>query len=87
MKILMDTHTFIWWDSQQSKLSPKALELCKNPCNTLILSIGMDNPLTLEEVGKKFRLTRERVRQIKEKAIQRLRQSAYSKVLKEYIGS
>ncbi len=46
----------------------------------------MDNPLTLEEIGEKFKLTRERVRQIKEKAIRRLRQSAYSKILKEYIG-
>ncbi len=49
--------------------------------------IGMDNPLTLEEIGEKFKLTRERVRQIKEKAIRRLRNSPYSNVLKEYIGS
>lgn len=48
--------------------------------------IGMDNPLTLEEIGEKFNLTRERVRQIKEKAIRRLRNSPYSNVLKEYIG-
>ncbi|MFN3344998.1 MAG: RNA polymerase sigma factor RpoD/SigA [Chloroherpetonaceae bacterium] len=48
--------------------------------------IGMDNPLTLEEIGEKFKLTRERVRQIKEKAIRRLRNSPYSNVLKEYIG-
>ncbi len=48
--------------------------------------IGMENPLTLEEIGEKFKLTRERVRQIKEKAIRRLRQSAYSNILKEYIG-
>ena len=48
--------------------------------------IGMENPLTLEEIGEKFKLTRERVRQIKEKAIRRLRNSPYSNVLKEYIG-
>ncbi|MDX2129828.1 MAG: RNA polymerase sigma factor RpoD/SigA [Chloroherpetonaceae bacterium] len=48
--------------------------------------IGMDNPLTLEEIGEKFKLTRERVRQIKEKAIRRLRHSQYHSVLKEYIG-
>lgn len=48
--------------------------------------IGMENPLTLEEIGEKFKLTRERVRQIKEKAIRRLRHSPYSNVLKEYIG-
>jgi RNA polymerase primary sigma factor len=42
--------------------------------------------LTLEEIGDKFDLTRERVRQIKEKAIRRLRQSSRSKLLKSYLG-
>jgi len=42
--------------------------------------------LTLEEIGDKFDLTRERVRQIKEKAIRRLRQSSRSKLLKTYLG-
>jgi RNA polymerase primary sigma factor len=42
--------------------------------------------LTLEEIGDKFDLTRERVRQIKEKAIRRLRQSSRSKLLKPYLG-
>ena len=42
--------------------------------------------LTLEEIGEKFGLTRERVRQIKEKAIRRLRHSARSKLLKGYLG-
>jgi PIN domain nuclease of toxin-antitoxin system len=40
MKILLDTHTFIWWDSQQVKLSAKALRLCKEPSHTLILSVA-----------------------------------------------
>ncbi len=42
--------------------------------------------MTLEEIGEKFGLTRERVRQIKEKAIRRLRHNARSKLLKSYLG-
>ena len=42
--------------------------------------------MTLEEIGEKFDLTRERVRQIKEKAIRKLRQSARSNTLKSYLG-
>ena len=42
--------------------------------------------MTLEEIGEQFGLTRERVRQIKEKAIRRLRHSSRSKQLKTYLG-
>ncbi|NMB49624.1 MAG: sigma-70 family RNA polymerase sigma factor [Bacteroidales bacterium] len=42
--------------------------------------------MTLEEIGDKFQLTRERVRQIKEKAIRRLRQDSRCKLLKSYLG-
>ena len=42
--------------------------------------------MTLEEIGEKFGLTRERVRQIKEKAIRRLRHNSRSKLLKSYLG-
>ncbi|MEO8513654.1 MAG: sigma factor-like helix-turn-helix DNA-binding protein, partial [Ignavibacteria bacterium] len=45
-----------------------------------------ENPLTLEEIGEKFKLTRERVRQIKEKAIRRLKHASKSKQLKTYLG-
>jgi len=48
--------------------------------------IGMNHGLTLEEIGAKFDLTRERVRQIKEKAIRRLRHTSRSKLLKAYLG-
>jgi RNA polymerase primary sigma factor len=48
--------------------------------------IGMNHGLTLEEIGSKFDLTRERVRQIKEKAIRRLRHTSRSKLLKAYLG-
>ena len=52
----------------------------------LFFGIGMKHGLTLEEIGTKFDLTRERVRQIKEKAIRRLRQTSRSKILKTYLG-
>jgi RNA polymerase primary sigma factor len=48
--------------------------------------IGMNHGLTLEEIGTKFDLTRERVRQIKEKAIRRLRHTSRCKLLKAYLG-
>ena len=51
----------------------------------MFFGIGQQE-MTLEEIGDKFGLTRERVRQIKEKAIRRLRQSNRSKLLKAYLG-
>lgn len=48
--------------------------------------IGLSHGLTLEEIGAKFDLTRERVRQIKEKAIRRLKHTARSRLLKAYLG-
>tara|TARA_B110000285_G_scaffold27743_1_gene27461 strand:+ start:1368 stop:2231 length:864 start_codon:yes stop_codon:yes gene_type:complete len=52
----------------------------------LFFGIGKKHGLTLEEIGSKFDLTRERVRQIKEKAIRRLRHNSKSKLLKAYLG-
>jgi len=52
----------------------------------LFFGIGMNHGLTLEEIALKFDLTRERVRQIKEKAIRRLRHKSRSKLLKAYLG-
>ena len=52
----------------------------------LYYGIGMPHGLTLEEIGSKFDLTRERVRQIKEKAIRRLKHTSRSKLLKAYLG-
>ena len=52
----------------------------------LYYGIGMAHGLTLEEIGAKFDLTRERVRQIKEKAIRRLKHNSRSKLLKAYLG-
>lgn len=39
MKLLLDTHTFIWWDSDPAKLSPHVLALCNDPANILLLSV------------------------------------------------
>ncbi|MBE7443520.1 MAG: RNA polymerase sigma factor RpoD/SigA [Flavobacteriales bacterium] len=52
----------------------------------MFFGIGLVHPLSLEEIGEKFNLTRERVRQIKEKAIRRLRHSSKSNLLKTYLG-
>ena len=62
-------------------LSPREAEVIR-----LYFGLNIDQPLTLEEIGEKFNLTRERVRQIKEKAIRRLRHTSRSKALRAYLG-
>lgn len=52
----------------------------------LYFGLGDGHPMTLEEIGERFDLTRERVRQIKEKAIRRLKHTSRSKILKSYLG-
>jgi len=52
----------------------------------LYFGLGNEHPMTLEEIGETFELTRERVRQIKEKAIRRLKHTSRSKILKTYLG-
>ena len=68
-------------ESALQTLSEREAEVIK-----LYYGLNKDNALTLEEIGGKFNLTRERVRQIKEKAIRRLRHAAKSKNLKTYLG-
>ena len=53
---------------------------------TLYFGLNGEHAMTLAEIGEKFNLTRERVRQIKEKAIRRLRHTSRSKALKTYLG-
>jgi RNA polymerase primary sigma factor len=48
--------------------------------------IGIDHPMTLEDIGEKFSLTRERVRQIKDKAITKMRTNSRSSELRSYMG-
>ena len=52
----------------------------------LYFGLGNQHAMTLEEIGETFDLTRERVRQIKEKAIRRLKHTSRSKILKTYLG-
>ncbi len=52
----------------------------------LYFGLGNQHPMTLEEIGETFDLTRERVRQIKEKPIRRLKHTSRSKILKTYLG-
>ena len=52
----------------------------------LYFGIGVEHPESLEDIGDKFGLTRERVRQIKDKAINKLRSTTRSKLLKQYLG-
>ncbi|HPG11471.1 MAG TPA: RNA polymerase sigma factor RpoD/SigA [Chitinophagaceae bacterium] len=49
--------------------------------------IGVDHPMSLEDIGEKFNLTRERVRQIKDKAITKLKTSTRTQVLRTYLGT
>jgi len=62
-------------------LSEREAEVIK-----LYFGLDREHPLTLEEIGEKFNLTRERVRQIKEKAIRRLRHASRSRMLRSYLG-
>lgn len=64
-----------------STLTEREAEVIK-----LYFGLGSEHSLTLEEIGEKFNLTRERVRQIKEKAIRRLRHASRCKNLRSYLG-
>ncbi|PIY11774.1 MAG: RNA polymerase subunit sigma [Flexibacter sp. CG_4_10_14_3_um_filter_32_15] len=64
-----------------STLTPREADVI-----TYYFGLNGEHPMTLEEIGEKFNLTRERVRQIKEKAIRRLRHTTRSKALKPYLG-
>jgi len=51
----------------------------------LYYGLGYEHPMTLEEIGERFNLTRERIRQIKEQALQRLRHASRSKALRKFL--
>ena len=64
-----------------STLTPRQADVVK-----LYFGIGLEHPMSLEDIGNQFDLTRERVRQIKDKAINKLRSASKSKLLKHYLG-
>ena len=74
-------------ESLRSEIATILKMLNERERNVITAFYGIGQPeMTLEEIGNKFGLTRERVRQIKEKAIRRLRNSTNNKLLKTYLG-
>lgn len=75
-------------ESLQKEIERSLQTLTPREADVIRLYFGLNkkNALTLEEIGERFDLTRERVRQIKEKAIRRLKHTSRSKILKSYLG-
>jgi RNA polymerase primary sigma factor len=75
-------------DSLRREVQRALSTLTQREADVIKLYFGLngEHSMTLEEIGEKFNLTRERVRQIKEKAIRRLRHTSRSKTLKPYLG-
>ena len=75
-------------DSLRKEVQRALSTLTQREADVIALYFGLngEHAMTLEEIGEKFNLTRERVRQIKEKAIRRLRHTSRSKALKPYLG-
>ena len=76
------------YESLRKEITRAITTLSERESDVIKLYFGLDgkHPLTLEEIGEEFDLTRERVRQIKEKAIRRLKHTSRSKILKTYLG-
>ncbi|MBI9037541.1 MAG: sigma-70 family RNA polymerase sigma factor [Bacteroidales bacterium] len=76
------------YDSLRKEIDRAVSTLTKREADVVRLYFGLEgkHPMTLEEIGERFDLTRERVRQIKEKAIRRLKHTSRSKILKSYLG-
>ncbi|MCC6280938.1 MAG: RNA polymerase sigma factor RpoD/SigA [Saprospiraceae bacterium] len=83
-----DTH-LEYADSLRREIERSLGTLTDRQCDVIKLyfGIGVEHPMSLEDIGDKFGLTRERVRQIKDKAINKLRATSRSKLLKTYLGS
>ncbi len=80
--ILMQESLSAEIDRSLATLTERQREVIK-----LYFGIGLDHGMSLEDIGEKFDLTRERVRQIKDKALKRLRHTSRSKMLKAYLGN
>jgi len=71
---------------QEIERSMKMLTERQKEVICYFFGLGVDHPMSLEDIGDKFNLTRERVRQIKDKAITKLRTNSRSKALRGYLG-
>ena len=80
--------TGLLYESLRKEIDRAISTLTQREADVVKLYFGLNaqHPMTLEEIGEKFDLTRERVRQIKEKAIRRLKHTSRSKILKTYLG-
>lgn len=80
--------TQLLYESLRKEIDRAISTLTQREADVVRLYFGLNgsHPMTLEEIGEKFDLTRERVRQIKEKAIRRLKHTSRSKILKSYLG-
>jgi RNA polymerase primary sigma factor len=75
-------------ESLRSDIKRSLLSLTPRESEVISMFYGLEGrpPMSLEEIGDRFDLTRERVRQIKEKAIRRLKHTSKNKILKSYLG-
>lgn len=80
--------TELLYESLRKEIERAISTLTQREADVIRLYFGLNgsHPMTLEEIGERFDLTRERVRQIKEKAIRRLKHTSRSKILKSYLG-
>ena len=78
---LIDESLKIEIESSLATLTKREAEILR-----LYFGLGQEHPLTLEEIGERFNLTRERIRQIKEKALRRLRHVSRSKALRTFLA-
>ncbi len=76
-------------ESLRTEIARSLNTLTERQCDVvkLYFGIGEEHPMSLEDIGDRFGLTRERVRQIKDKAINKLRSVSRSKLLKHYLGN
>lgn len=81
------TDSSLMHDSLSMEIHRSLQKLAERDREVIILFYGLrsNNPHTLEEIGEKFNLTRERVRQLKDKALQRLKHSSRSGILQSYL--
>jgi len=80
-KIMFKDSLHLEIERSLSMLTPRQKEVI-----CCVYGIGVDQPISLEELGERYGLTRERVRQIKDKALEKLKSYAGTHLLKEYMG-